>query len=285
MQPIEDFDLGIDPNSLICFDTPEEPHELDAPPQPHSRLRELPGVDDWDRTLRYRGQRIPDLRIRGEQIEAQFRTQSGYLLFVSSRDHAWFLSHLDVYYVLDDFSGAEWASVMTWETGELFQPRWYIWLLRAGYLRHILEVGPQPLRHIEAIDERTVQFYVIRHGWYQLTLHDDPPQRIKRSHGSVRHENGDYGDARYFRILKLWRDDLPPFARIPEYRDYCFCVSDWQNWNAAIERGRVGVNQRRAFAEIFAAEGGSSGAGAAGITDDRLATIGPNVEISTCVTR
>ena len=62
--------------------------------------------------------------------------------------------------------------------------------------------------------------------------------------------------------------------------DYCFCVSDWQNWNAAIERGRVGVNQRRAFAEIFAAEGGSSGAGAAGITDDRLATIGPNVEIS-----
>ena len=174
MQPIEDFDLGIDPNSLICFDTPEEPHELDAPPQPHSRLRELPGVDDWDRTLRYRGQRIPDLRIRGEQIEAQFRTQSGYLLFVSSRDHAWFLSHLDVYYVLDDFSGAEWASVMTWETGELFQPRWYIWLLRAGYLRHILEVGPQPLRHIEAIDERTVQFYVIRHGWYQLTLHDDP---------------------------------------------------------------------------------------------------------------
>ena len=283
MKPIQDFVLRYSDGSFQPKRIEgEERLQINAPLPSQPRLHELHHDEDWDQTFLYRGHWLPHLRTLGERIEAQYRTQSGYLLFVSSRDHTWFNSHLYVYYVPNDFSGAEWASIMTWETGEFFQPRWLILLSSGFYLRNLLEVGPQPLRYVEAVDDQTARFYVSRHGWYQLTLHEDPPQHFQPSHRSVHHENGFDTDARYFHIRKLRQKDLPPYPSIPEYRDHRFPLSNWQDWNAAIEKGCVGAVQQRAFAEVFAAEEGSmcGPLNAARTAEWQQESTDPNVETS-----
>ena len=220
--------------------------------------------------LLFRGHLIPNFCIEGNRIEAQFRTSSGFLLFVSG-------SHLMIYYLPANFSGAEWATVSdrTFKESE----RIYSTPIEA----RPSQLGMRSLRHIEVEDDRNIQFYMFPRGWYRLTLFENPPRRFKYSDNRVWHENSAPGQPRHFRVLKHKRRDVPSITPIPQFRFEGYTLTKGQAWHAALDRASVRPNQRRALAEVFAAENGSTEFTTnevAGVTRDRLAAIGPSVGIS-----
>ena len=119
----------------------------------------------------YRGHFIPNVRVQGISIDAQFRTPFGYLLFVST----YFM--LNIHYIPEDFSGAEWAYVEE-------------------------AAGDRENLTIEVEDDTHVCFSVERDRWYRLSLFENPPWCGKRSDKSVQHPTSEIGQPRYFRILR-----------------------------------------------------------------------------------
>ena len=109
------------------------------------------------------------------------------------------------------------------------------------------------------------------------------PRRFKYSDNRVWHENSAPGQPRHFRVLKHKRRDVPSITPIPQFRFEGYTLTKGQAWHAALDRASVRPNQRRALAEVFAAENGSTEFTTnevAGVTRDRLAAIGPSVGIS-----
>ena len=179
MEPIDDFELWEDRLSSRFGDfKDDEPPWLRTPPAIHPRFEAQSDVSwesDW---LMYRGHLIPNVRVEGERIEAQFRTPFGYLLFVSAN------YPLNIYYIPADFSGAEWAYV---------SPDW-------AYVEEV--TGDRENLTVEVEDESNVCFSFQRSRWYRLLLFENPPRRCKRSDKSVWHRTSEIGQPRYFRILR-----------------------------------------------------------------------------------
>ena len=84
MRPIDDFQIRYR----------SEPEDVTNPivaPQPtHPRLRDLPWGVEENVALFFRGRIVPHLRPAGERIEAQFKTEHGYLLLISECEGVWF---------------------------------------------------------------------------------------------------------------------------------------------------------------------------------------------------
>jgi hypothetical protein len=224
MQAISDFtryELGMD----ISFD-PASPHYRppfpDVPP-PSRHLRKFStGIGAWAMPhLIHKGTHIRHLLIDGGKIIGQYKLKNGFLLFVTStRDNTWFrmatkrkdlrFSGLYVYYVLSDFSGADWAVART-----------YWWRPEYGEIGDHTEFEPPPIvSDFQIVNDSTLDFYVSggtkflpqgslpffyqikTRGWYRLTVFD-PPERFKPCTSDFRMPNTMSWMKRYFHVKRL----------------------------------------------------------------------------------
>ena len=206
MQPTNDFKIS------YLFSTSEPEVPLAAPRPSHPRSLELPHAEDPSLVLQYRGQLAAHLAPPGEQIEAQFETEHGYLLFFSEREGSWFLSTLHVWYLPHDLSGADCLHVHMWDRGEDSRPAGLVDMLFSAHFEDV-ERGPPPLDGLVVENDHSLLFRVRARGWYRLSLFDSRPRRFKFSNFSVHHFNSQLWNERHIRARRFapW-EPVPPNA-------------------------------------------------------------------------
>jgi hypothetical protein len=145
----------------------------------------------------FEGRRIRHLFLFGTDLLAQFKTDQGYLLITAwIGDGHWSKkSHLFVYYVLPDFSGADWATVMT---------RW-VCPHPPNEPDGSVPAENSPLAAVEIEDGRRLALHLRGRGWYRVTLHEDPPRRFLFNAPRVERLNSQVWHPRYFRVSRLRR--------------------------------------------------------------------------------
>jgi hypothetical protein len=155
---------------------------------------------DWEPLLLkflFKGRHINHLLLFGTDLLAQFKTDHGYLLVTAwIGDGHWSKkSHLFLYYILPDFSGADWATVMT---------RW-VCPHPPNEPDGSVPVENSPLAAVEIEDGRRLALHLRGRGWYRVTLHEDPPRRFLFNAPRVERPNSHVWQARYFRVSHLRR--------------------------------------------------------------------------------
>ncbi len=210
MKPIDDFELLWRPEESRFRRAGDRSSEavITSPPPPYPRLAYLFWsyweVDYRSQCLLYRGAYLKNIGITGSELVAQFEAERGYVLITDSPRSPSVYGAIDIYYLLRDFSGADWATV----TGRppFFQTRLYLdacfhWVPFWPSLECVSNEEPVPsLTGIEVEDDRHLRFCLRRTGWFRLSLYEDPPQRFLNSTPEVEHRNSNFLEPRYFRV-------------------------------------------------------------------------------------
>ena len=123
----------------------------------------------------YQGYRL-NWPVESDYLSAQFKTRNGYLLVGSSPSNLFSTFYVDIFYVLGDLSGAEWAQICGIEKLTAIQ-----WIKRAALRVDWDEQpygspdGPEPLERTLIEDEATLLIKVRRVGWFRLVLEERNP--------------------------------------------------------------------------------------------------------------
>lgn len=206
MKPIDDFELiAYFKNNRLHDSGQSLPRQIQSTLPSHPRLRLV--VDrGFHSKLYFRGAVIWHFQIDESELVAQFEAENGYVLFVAERDnHSPKFSTLAIYYVLKNFSGAEYGTISGWD-GSYTQ--WEQFKIMVGPMSDRFEAGPHPLKQVHIVNDRRLEFEVSGIGWFSLTLYEYRPRRFRFSWSDFHHLNAKFWHARYFRVWRL-RDDDP----------------------------------------------------------------------------
>ena len=204
MKPIDDFELVYSPeDSAYRKRHPDaKPVEIVdvAPPYPRMRWLNLgwQGEGYWFHSLLYRGTPLDHVRVVGNEITAQFEAEHGYVLFSAFPGG---ILNLHIYYVLRDFSGAEWveqwARAHPWH--QRIKPSHDSW--RAGDVP-----GAGLMLKVRVEDDRRLVYWMRRKGWFRLTLFGDRPRRDWLTCLAAMPTNAQPWSLRYFSVRRLLRE-------------------------------------------------------------------------------
>jgi hypothetical protein len=192
-----------------------------VPPLEHLGWTILGEYDGWEGELIFNGRPISTIGTMGAELIGQFRTKNGYLIFTGtpkSGNLAKFCSEnrqfrddvIYIYYVLGDFSGAEWVSMAL-----------YWWSPNIEETIHY-DVGAviRPITRFEIVNENALDFFVdgqrrfggnshrpfsrlYAKGWYRLFVRDDGPKRCQIGALDVNHLNTNWWMKRYLKVVRL----------------------------------------------------------------------------------
>ena len=203
MKPIHDFEI-------IRCGLNGEPSKtgksLAIQPSPPLRPRMRLVVDHpFYSLLAFRGAVVHHHRISESELVAQFEAECGYVLFIAETDsESSHFSELGIYYLLKDFSGAQFGTMVAWDGAYNAFERF---MMMSAPVLSWGEDGPDPLKQIHVENSRRSVFEVAGLGWFRLTLHERQPRRYLCSSLSFNHKNSKFGDARYFSVRRLSNDD------------------------------------------------------------------------------
>ena len=165
------------------------------------------GEEFWPTVLLFRRTKMERFFVEGKHIGLQCETKNGYLII--SSDPSGFSSsfYVYIYYILKDFSDAEWGEIRgrEWEPLGSGVKKWVEWriLHRFSMVGFSETDGPNPLESVIIRDDRNLVFKVRRRGWYLLTLHEDKLRRFMPSTFDYRLFQPAKPYLHYFKVSKL----------------------------------------------------------------------------------
>ncbi len=190
VKPIDDFEvLKHDEPSRFHQpgQTPEGWHVYSGPPNhPLMGDQSTDWMGDWYayRKLAYRGTAIKDIGIASDNLVAQFETERCYLLLVDEPPEEGGSYWLFIYYLPEDFSGAELGQVFVRPPGEFEGAAADFRQALADWLRL---PSPPPLETSNGVaqvvieDDRHIKFRLRRGGRFRISLYEDRPRRFRLS--------------------------------------------------------------------------------------------------------
>lgn len=206
MTPIDDFELLFEPPASRFCSNGEMPSGIAERPPPNRWLRMFDADDDLEekciRSFAFRGALVDHLRTYGDRIFAQFRANSGYVVFAGGDTPYWpdpWTPFGDVmvliYYVLEDFSGADF--------GEFYYPS--VPAMKMPDFKGA-RVAPEanPVAETVIVDDARLDFRLRELGWYRLTLFEDRPRPFAISNWRFNRENTPIWAPRYFNVRRHW---------------------------------------------------------------------------------
>ena len=220
MKKIDDFELLWHRDESRFHVAGQEPPTLTAVdhPPPHPRLEKLAwswmGEDYWFQHLLYRGTDIRTIAVTGQTLGAQFEAERGYVLFADTPGPPNAMSSIDIYYVMKDFSGADWVELNS--ISNLLRLHIPLSMILGAWRAKPSSSEPSiaSLAHVIVEDDSHIAFRVRRAGWFRLSLYEDRPRRFLRSCLGVEHRNSTCWQARYFRITRPFNSDMRRLRRI-----------------------------------------------------------------------
>ena len=214
MKPIDDFEVLWHAEESRYGNAPGK-IERGIPPQPRLR-RTYPywfGEHLALPVLLYKGDVINNLFIHGDYIAFQCETKSGYILITYATSNEFRNTFVNIYYILGDFSGAEWGEMLACWKPTFFERFKETYLGRAPEVHFDNPEDPNPLENVIIRDDRNLLFKIRWCGWYLLTLHEDEPRRFLFSDSSF-NKHSTFWHKRYLKGIRL--RSPPPEMPQPE---------------------------------------------------------------------